>query len=278
MKEFFGCFGIIILIATLREIFLNFGFLGIVSLAVPCVIIGIIIKVTQALEKKTQQRELENFELLKEAEAKNSQQRKAYASEFKTKIYEVTRRCEENLNNCKRNALTPTYESIYKQKEMWTTLGKIFLNVEKIESMATEFNLNEYKNKLEELKTITQENIASLEAKEKEICEQALDCEVIAGEHKYALENLLSEARKISCSKDEISKEEKDMGVEKLEIIGKESNIEYEELQATYSLSKFKEYSNSVSEQQSIIENIKQNITALDKHNLDIEQFIREST
>jgi len=319
MKDYLGCFGTIISVV----VWYNFGF---VSAAISFVIVICLIKLIEYIKDKTakqkqlkaQQRQLDE-KLQKENEEKRTQQRRKYASELKTKLNNVISQCEANLNKS-RNILTPTYESIDKQKEMWNTLNKNLLNIEKLESIVAELNamkyandnekqeyeliekienlvaerleialkeneskakcemdiekrMVEYKNELNKFKTTVQENIAGLEATEREIYEQVIDCKVVAGEHKYALENLLSEAKKISYSqKDEISKEEKDREEEALDIIKTESDLEYKELQYAFSSHpKFIEYQNLIQKQQSITRDIRQNIATLD---LDVEQFV----
>ena len=134
----------------------------------------------------------------------------------------------------------------------------------------------EYQKKLNELRTTTQKNIARLEAKEKEICEQIIDCEIIAGEHKYALENLLSEAQKVSNNhRNEITKEEKEIWEDELNNIQEYSNLEYKDLQDTFSSHpKFLEYSRLVNEQNAICEEINQNQVDLNKLNSEMGQLV----
>jgi type III secretory pathway component EscV len=286
-----GCVWIIVIVIVIGlfekfPIFMS-CLLGVGSL---CFFIGFLMDHSKK-EKEIKKAEAEKLleDLRKGSEARR-EQRQQYASELKTKRDNVIRQCESNLTNSKK-VLIPTYESIDKQKEAWNTLDKILLNVAKLENTVAELNakednkakceisvenkLIEYKNKLNELKITVQENIARLEAKEKEICEQAIDCEVVAGEHKFALENLLSEARKISNShKDEISEEEKEVGERKLDIIKEESDIEYKELQAASSSNpKFTEYFSLVREQQSIVKDIELNMSALNEHNSEVEQL-----
>jgi hypothetical protein len=127
--------------------------------------------------------------------------------------------------------------------------------------------LPECKKLLHELKSQLEKSIVRLEVNEKELREQVIDCEIVAGEHKYALNNLLSQAQYIlnNNNRDEISKEEKKVWEAKMDIICKESDLEYKELQNTYSTHlKFCKYNDLVNEQLSICEDIN-----IEKLNLD---------
>jgi len=278
---------ITVIIVIIGVVCQKYGVLGFVGLVAFCATVGILIgNVIPNIKdrKKQNQREAQEreeakrkFEMQREEARRNveielkekeSKQRQEYASELKTKFTNTMRQCEVNLINSRGHTLMPEYKSIDKQKKMWNTLDKILLNAENLENTITEL-------KLIELKAITQENITRLEAKEKEICEQAIDCGIVTGEYKYALENLLSKAREIYSYKSEISREEKNIEEEKLDIISKESDLEYRELlQVTLSHPKFKEYSNLVEEQKSIVKNIDQNISALE----EVEQIVNQST
>jgi len=172
----------------------------------------------------------------------------------------------------------PVYELIEKIEE---TLEKLLVSaLEK-----NEFNAKretgagkksvEYKEELEELRASVLKNITRLEAKEKEIHEQAIDCENVAGEHKYALGELSTKANNVfNRNRNDITKEEKDAWEKELEIILKESSLEYDELQHTFSSHpKFTDYNRLVNEHKAICDQVYKNILDLRGFNKKTEQF-----
>jgi len=171
------------------------------------------------------------------------------------------------------------YESVKKAENLIAErLGiELVENEPKVKcKTGAEKKLREYKEELNKLKTTAQKNIVRLELKEREIRELSIDCKIIAGEHRYAFENLLSKAENISnkCN-DEISKKEKDIWEAELGIILEESNLEYEELQNVFSSHpKFIEHKRLVNEQKTIYEEINHNLQNLDKLNKNVEQLV----
>ena len=142
-----------------------------------------------------------------------------------------------------------------------------------------ENTLLEIKQQLSALKNLAQKNITRLEEIEKLIHEQVIDCAIVSGEHKYALENLLSDAQKVSNNyKSEISKDEKADWEAKLNNILSKSN---DELNSLKQLSnnhrtthpKFLEYYRLVNESKSIQGEISQNIDDMFRLNSEANEL-----
>ena len=136
--------------------------------------------------------------------------------------------------------------------------------------------LPEFKQKMSDLQKLTQENIIRLEEKEKEIHEQVIDCEIVAGENKLALENLRSKAKTISeYHKTEISKEEKDDWEAQLELIEIDNSMELNKLEQLKSSNpKFLEFFDLVKEQQSICGEIRKNKNDLQGLNSEMGKLV----
>jgi mannitol-specific phosphotransferase system IIBC component len=247
-----GCVSVILIIVAIAEPKYFFGLLGVATLVLAPFAIYKMSIFFYNMSKESKEVEREQNEIREKVER---EQRQEYASELKTKTVNAIEQCKSKWINIDKIVVNPKYESIDLQEKIWKQINDISLDICEI---GVENKLIEYKNKLNELKIAAQENIARLEAKEKEIYEQVIDCAVVAGEHKFAKENLLSEARKISNNqKHEISKEEKEIEERKLDIIKEEIDIEYKELRVAFSSNpKFTEYSGLVSEQQSIVKDI----------------------
>jgi len=144
-----------------------------------------------------------------------------------------------------------------------------------------ENRLNEYKKILSKLENIMQDNIATLEKLEKLINENFVDCEIVSREYVHALDKLLSYAKNISnYNKNIISKEEKKYFEAQLDDIILESDNElrnFKKLEATQLETahwRFLEYSHSINDKKSIINEIRLNMDALGKLRSEAEQLV----
>jgi hypothetical protein len=125
--------------------------------------------------------------------------------------------------------------------------------------------LIEYREKFAAAEKIAQENISRLEAIEKSIYEQVIDCAAVANEYKYVLNDIHSATKTIGdTSKNEIFHEEKVVWESQLDMALAASKAEIEQLKHIESNHPvFLEYSSLVDKQKSIILEVNKNISEI---------------
>ena len=135
--------------------------------------------------------------------------------------------------------------------------------------------LVEYKQKLDAVEKLAQENINRLEDVEKSIHEQVIDCAAIANEYKYALNDMLSAARGMITYNTEISNEEKTVWESQLDKILAASNTELQQLKQIESTHQaFNEYRVLVDNQKFIIAEINGNIYNINDIKSQIQNLV----
>jgi hypothetical protein len=180
-----------------------------------------------------------------------------YASENEKPVYEFVKNTEDLIVELLEKALA--------KKEIEDKNNK---NPKKL--------LEEYKQKLGAAEKLAQENVKRLEEIEKSIHEQVIDCTAVVGEYKHTLNDILTNARGVGDSyKSDITYEEK-VGLEKqLDTIIAKSEAEFGQLGKIKDTHlAFREYSEMVNKQKTIISEVNRNIDDIKGIRFDIRALI----
>jgi len=106
-------------------------------------IIGIIEKVSEAVQIYQKEKRKEEEEIRKNTEAREKterEQRQQFATEFNRKASRIVDLCNSNRDDGDKITLQPNYKGISLQSELWNTLNDVSIPLQKLENIVSEFS------------------------------------------------------------------------------------------------------------------------------------------
>jgi hypothetical protein len=91
--------------------------------------------------------------------------------------------CRQNMKTSQTWGLNPNYEAVALQRDVWAAIDETSMQLQRLD-------VGEYKKELEKLQEQAQANVSHLDEVEKEMREEVIDCDIVAGEYKSSVETV----------------------------------------------------------------------------------------